>query len=74
MHGEVTFALEPRGDEVLLTVTHRRVTDRNMLLNVSAGWHMHLDVLAARVRGTEPAPFWDGWARLKQDYAERLPG
>jgi hypothetical protein len=34
---------------------------------------MHLDVLAARVRGTEPAPFWDGWARLKQDYAERLP-
>jgi uncharacterized protein YndB with AHSA1/START domain len=74
MHGEVTFALEPRGDEVLLTVTHRRVTDRTMLLNVSAGWHMHLDVLAARVRGTEPAPFWDGWARLKQDYAERLPG
>jgi uncharacterized protein YndB with AHSA1/START domain len=74
MHGEVTFKLEPQGDEVLLTVIHRRVADRATLLNVSAGWHMHLDILAARARGQEPGSFWDGWARLKQEYAERLPG
>jgi uncharacterized protein YndB with AHSA1/START domain len=71
--GDVTFALEPRGDEVLLTVTHRRVPDRDTLLKVSAGWHMHLDILAARAREQEPAPFWDGWLRLKQDYDRRLP-
>ena len=62
-----------KGNEVILTVTHRRVLDRNMRLNVSAGWHMHLDVLVARMTGTEPEPFWDGWAKLKEDYQGRLP-
>jgi hypothetical protein len=42
---------------VLLTVIHRRVPDRATL---SAGWHMHLDILVARATGKEPAPFWDG--------------
>jgi hypothetical protein len=34
---------------------------------------MHLDVLVARVSGTEPQPFWDGWSRLKTEYDRRLP-
>jgi uncharacterized protein YndB with AHSA1/START domain len=71
--GDVTFALEPQGNEVLLTVTHRRLPDRDTILKVSAGWHMHLDILTARARGQEPAPFWDGWLRLKEDYDRRLP-
>jgi uncharacterized protein YndB with AHSA1/START domain len=71
--GGVSFELEPEGNEVLLTVIHRRVPDRATLLNVSAGWHMHLDVLAARARGEEPEPFWDGWSRLKREYDRRLP-
>ncbi|MEZ0171618.1 SRPBCC family protein [Microvirga sp. TS319] len=71
--GGVTFELEPEGDEVLLTVIHRRVPDRSTLLNVSAGWHMHLDILAARVRGEEPEPFWEGWSRLKDEYDQRMP-
>ena len=70
---EVSFALEPQGDEVLLTLVHRRVPDRDTLLNVSAGWHAHLDVLVARARGIEPTPFWDGWTRLKATYTGRLP-
>jgi uncharacterized protein YndB with AHSA1/START domain len=71
--GDVTFALEPQGDEVLLTVIHRRVPDRKTLLMVSAGWHMHLDVLVARANGKQPAPFWDGWLRLQKDYDQRMP-
>jgi uncharacterized protein YndB with AHSA1/START domain len=71
--GDVSFDLEPQGDKVLLTVTHRSVPDRDTLLSVSAGWHMHLDVLAARASGTAPAPFWDGWLRLKQEYDRRMP-
>jgi uncharacterized protein YndB with AHSA1/START domain len=71
--GEISFELEQQGDEVLLTLIHRRVPNRNMLLRVSSGWHMHLDVLVARMRGTKPAPFWDGMARLQQDYERRLP-
>ena len=71
--GGVSFELAQRGDEVLLTVTHHRVAERTTLLNVSAGWHMHLDVLVARLTGEEPAAFWDGWSRLKKEYESRLP-
>jgi uncharacterized protein YndB with AHSA1/START domain len=70
--GEVTFSLDPAGGRVRLTVLHRRVPDRAMLLKVSAGWHMHLDVLVARVSGTTVGPFWDGWVRLTKEYAARL--
>ena len=58
---------------VLLTVIHRRLPDRSTMLKVSAGWHMHLDVLVARANGEEPESFWDGWVRLKADYDKRLP-
>jgi uncharacterized protein YndB with AHSA1/START domain len=71
--GGVSFELEPQGNEVLLTVIHRRVPDRTTLLNVSAGWHMHLDILVARATGKEPGPFWDGWSRLKKEYDQRMP-
>ena len=72
--GEVSFELEPAGDKVLLTVTHRRVPDHASLLNVSAGWHAHLDVLVARISGKTPTtPFWDTWTGLKAEYEKRLP-
>jgi len=71
--GDVTFELEPRDHKVLITVIHRRLPDRGTMLMVGAGWHIHLDVLVARVSGTESEPFWDGWSRLKQDYDRRLP-
>ena len=71
--GEVSFELQARGSRVLLTVIHRRLPDRATLLKVGPGWHMHLDVLVARVSGEEPAPFWDGWSRLQKDYEQRLP-
>jgi uncharacterized protein YndB with AHSA1/START domain len=70
--GDVTFELAQQGAEVLLTVTHRRLSDRNGLLNVSAGWHAHLDVLADRIAGREPGPFWSVWSRLKTEYDQRL--
>ena len=70
---EVRIELEPRGDATLLTLTHSRLPNRSTLLGVSAGWHAHLDVLEARMRGTEPAPFWDGWRRLRADYEGRIP-
>jgi uncharacterized protein YndB with AHSA1/START domain len=70
----VTFELEKKGDKVLLTLTHRRLPDQDMLRKVGAGWHAHLDVLAARLagagKGTEP--FWDKWQHLHGEYAERL--
>ncbi|MCI3133621.1 SRPBCC family protein [Phenylobacterium aquaticum] len=71
--GEVTFELEPQGAEILLTVTHRRLIERSALLNVSAGWHAHLDLLADRLSNREPGPFWRHWSELKAEYEARLP-
>ena len=52
--GGVTFELEPDGDEVVLTVIHRRVTELSTLRGVSTGWHVHLDMLVARLREMSP--------------------
>jgi uncharacterized protein YndB with AHSA1/START domain len=71
--GDVSFDLEPQGDEVLVTVVHRRLPDRATLLKVAAGWHSHLDVLVARATGKPAAPFWDAFLRLETEYAARIP-
>lgn len=71
--GGVSFSLEPKGERVLLTLIHRKLPDQESLLNVSGGWHAHLDVLEARLNNREPAPFWDEWAQRKREYAARIP-
>lgn len=71
--GDVSFELTPKGNQVLLTLIHRRLPDRATTLMVSAGWHMHLDILVARATGKEPEPFWDGWSRLRDEYDRRVP-
>jgi len=71
--GDVSFELEPNGDEVMLTLIHRRLPDRATLHGVGAGWHAHLDVLVARATGKEPTPFWDGLSRLRKEYDRRIP-
>ena len=71
-HGEVTYELEPAGQRVLLTLVHRRLPDRATMVKVSAGWHAHLDILAACASGEKPQPFWDSWLRLKDEYEKRL--
>jgi uncharacterized protein YndB with AHSA1/START domain len=71
--GEVTFELERAGDDVLLTLTHRRLPGREMMTKVAAGWHAHLDVLDAKLAGTSPKPFWENMASLRSEYEQRLP-
>lgn len=70
--GGVTFTLEDQGGEVLLTIVHRRVENPSALLDVSAGWHAHLDVLEARLRNAAPRPHWDNYRALRAEYARRL--
>ena len=74
--GDVTFDLEPKGAQVLLTLVHRGISDRANLLGIGAGWHIHLDILAARANGEKPGEretFWDGWTRLRAEYERRIP-
>src|SRR3546814_19198574 len=66
----VTFTLDEQGDEVLLTIVHRRVEDHEVPLNVSAGWHSHVDVLEANLRGTAPVPHCANFAPLRAVSAE----
>ncbi len=69
--GEVTFELEPRGSEVLLVVTHRRLDPKGMA-SVAAGWHAHLDILSDRLHEREPGGFWSTYTRLEAEYERRL--
>ena len=70
--GGVTVELEEQGDRVLLTLTHHRLPDRETMIKVAAGWHAHLDVLAAKANGEAPPGFWDNWLRLREEYGRRL--
>ena len=70
---EVSFELEPRGDEVVLTLTHRKLASRAETVGVSAGWHTHLDVLGDRLRGEAPKRFWAAVVQYEREYAERYP-
>lgn len=49
-------------------LTHRQLPDRHMSVLVGAGWHMHCDILVARLKGERPASFWRGWVRLRGEY------
>jgi uncharacterized protein YndB with AHSA1/START domain len=69
---EVRFELTPRGQQVLLVVTHTRLPDADNVLSVSAGWHAHLGILRDRLEGREPAGFWATHTRLEAEYAARM--
>lgn len=70
---EVTFKLTPKGDDVLLELTHRRLgDDREMLLGIAAGWHTHLGILEDKLSGREPKPFWKTHMKYEKEYREKL--
>ena len=70
---EVTWELEPRGEQTLMTLTHSRLPNRAMMVDVSGGWHLHLDVLGDVLAGRERRPFWSANARYAEEYAARIP-
>lgn len=70
---EVGFELADRGGKVLLTLTHRKLASRGLMVGVAGGWHSHLAVLEARLEGRDPPPFWPMVERVERDYEERVP-
>lgn len=69
---DVTFELTPVGDRVRLVLTHRRIADHSGILNYSAGWHAHLNLLADRLADRTPPHFDDVMAELRIEYAARI--
>ncbi len=68
---EVTYELTPRGKDVLLTVVHRRLAPRDLVVGVMGGWDVHTGILADILNGVEPRPFWTTHAKLEPQYAAR---
>ncbi len=69
---EVSFELSSRGEDVLLVLTHRRLTGRAKMLSVAGGWHTHLGILVDHLNGREPRPFWSTHTRIEAEYDKRL--
>ena len=70
---EVSFELTPRGKDVLLVVTHRRLSDRGKMVSVASGWNTHLGILTDHLDGREPRAFWSTKFRMEAEYEKRLP-
>lgn len=71
--GEVTFELTPKGKDVLLVLTHRRLPNREAMVSVASGWHSHLGILIDKLNGDEPRPFWTTVTKTEAEYEKRLP-
>ena len=67
---EVTFELEELGGEVLLSLTHRRLPAET-IANTQTGWHTHLDILAADLKGGTRPNFWRQWAIVEAAYRQK---
>ena len=65
---EVTYQLEQRGKDVLLTIVHRRLT-KALVARVLGGWDVHTGILEDLLNGVEPRPFWATHEKLSAEYA-----
>lgn len=63
----VTFELEPRGNKVLIVLTHGRIAPE-FLARLSTGWHAFLDIMALRRQEMEPAPLQEMFGQLLPKY------
>jgi uncharacterized protein YndB with AHSA1/START domain len=66
----VRFELVPREHGVLLLLDHRGLTT-NVGVEYGAGWHAHLDMLAARLAGAR-VDFTPRYEGLRPSYEERV--
>ena len=69
---EVTYELAAVDDQVLLTLTHRRVATREMKESIMGGWHTHLNILVEVLNDRQPQPFWLQHGPLEEEYSRRL--
>lgn len=65
---EVSYELSPRGNQVLLTLVHRRLT-KALVGSVMGGWDVHTGILEDLLAGVEPRPFWATHDKVQPEYA-----
>ena len=56
---EVTFEFTPRGADVIMVLTHRRLADGDAMASIiTSGWHTHVGLLIDILNGHELSGFW----------------
>jgi uncharacterized protein YndB with AHSA1/START domain len=65
----VSYELAPEGDGTRLILTHSRVATVELSRDVARGWHVHLDVLAARLNGLPLPQIWDRFDEMGEYYS-----
>ena len=71
--GEVSYELEIKDSDVLLTVIQRGLPNRDIVVMFAAGSHTHFDILEACLNGKALPDFWKSWSRLQKEYDQRIP-
>lgn len=65
----VRFELTAADGGTRLVLTHSRITDPGATPDFAAGWHFHLDTLAAITTGSEPPADRITWDELHMQYS-----
>ena len=68
----VVIELGEAGTDVQLVLTHRHLPAQSFAAH-GAGWHAHLDMLAARLRSETAEPFLSVYKRVLPEYEEQIP-
>jgi len=69
---EVLYELTPKGKDVLLVIHHRLPDEKDLKIGVGGGRPTHVGILADRLNGVKPRPFWSTHARLMKEFEAAL--
>ena len=69
---EIEFRLSEADGKVKLELFQRGEIPAEHVLGSCAGWHTHLDIMADKLSGATPKPFWPTHEALFREYADRL--
>lgn len=71
-NSEVCYELTEEGDKVRLVLIHRRLETPQIVLDVSGGWHTHLNILVDVLEEKKLRPFYKMQEQYGSEYRERL--
>ena len=71
-NSEVCYELTEEGDKVRLVLIHRRLETPQIVLDVSGGWHTHLNILVDVLEAKKLRPFYKMQEQFSSEYRERL--
>ena len=71
-NSEVCYELTEEGDKVRLVLIPRRLETPQIVLDVSGGWHTHLNILVDVLEEKKLRPFYKMQEQYGSEYRERL--